>query len=101
MKIKKGDKIKIITGKDKGREGIVEKTNLKNNTVLVQGANIYKKHIKKNEKMPQGGVVEVARPLDVCKVMLLCPICKKSTRLAYKVEKNKKVRVCKKCKSII
>lgn len=101
MKIKKGDKIKVITGKDKGRDGIVEKTYLKNNTILIQGINIYKKHIKKNEKMPQGGVVEVPRPLTVSKIMLICPICKKSTRTMYKVEKNKKVRICKKCKSII
>jgi len=101
MKIKKGDKIKVITGKDKGRDGIVEKTYIKNDTVLIQGVNIYKKHIKKNEKMPQGGVVEVPRPLSVSKVMLLCPLCKKSTRVSYKIEKNKKVRVCKKCKSII
>lgn len=101
MRIKKGDKIKVITGKDKGRDGIVEKIYIKNDTVLIQGVNIYKKHIKKNEKMPQGGVVEVPRPLSVSKVMLLCPLCKKSTRVSYKVEKNKKVRVCKKCKSII
>jgi len=101
MKVKKGDKITVITGKDKGREGIIEKIYFKNNTALVQGVNIYKKHIKKNEKMPQGGVVEVPRPLAVSKIMLLCPVCKKSTRVEYKVEKNKKRRMCKKCKSII
>ncbi|PIY72101.1 50S ribosomal protein L24, partial [Candidatus Roizmanbacteria bacterium CG_4_10_14_0_8_um_filter_33_9] len=93
--------ITVITGKDKGREGIIEKIYFKNNTALVQGVNIYKKHIKKNEKMPQGGDVEVPRPLAVSKIMLLCPVCKKSTRVEYKVEKNKKRRMCKKCKSII
>ncbi len=101
MKIKKGDKVFITTGKDKGREGIVEKVYGKQNTVLVQGVNIYKKHIKKNEKLPQGGVVELPRPLIISKVILICPLCKKRTRVLYKREKMKKVRMCKKCKSII
>lgn len=101
MKIKKGDKIKVVSGKDKGREGIVEKVYKKSRTLLVPKINIYKRHIKKNEKMPQGGVVEIPRPLDVAKVMLICPRCGKTTRGGYIVEKNKKFRVCKKCKSKI
>ncbi len=101
MKIKKGDKIKVIYGKDKGREGIVEKVYRKANKVIAPGINIYKRHIKKNEKMPQGGIVEVPRPLDVSKVMLICPKCAKATRVGYMVESEKKFRVCKKCKSKI
>lgn len=101
MKIKKGDKIKVISGKDKGREGVVERVYTKANKILIPGVNIYKKHIKKNEKMPQGGTVEVPRPLDVAKIVLICPKCKKTTRVGYELAKNKKYRICKKCKSKI
>jgi len=101
MKIKKGDKIRVMAGKDKGREGIVDKVYRKSERVLVQKINIYKKHIKKSEKMPQGGIVEVPRPIDVSKVMLVCPKCGKVARVGYKVEKNKKIRICKKCESKI
>ncbi len=101
MKIKKGDKVKVMAGKDKGREGVVEKVYKKSKRVLIQKINIYKKHIKKSEKMPQGGVVEVPRPIDVSKIMLVCPKCGKTTRVGYKVEKNKKNRACRKCESKI
>jgi large subunit ribosomal protein L24 len=101
MKIKKGDKVKIIYGKDKGREGVVEKVYRKDNKVLIPGINLYKRHIKKNEKMPKGGIIEIPRPLDVSKVMLICPKCAKPTRVGILREKNKKWRICKKCKSKI
>ncbi len=101
MKIKKGDKVKIIYGKDKGREGVVEKVYRKDNKVLIPGINLYKRHIKKNEKMPKGGIIEIPRPLDVSKVMLICPKCAKPTRVGILREKSKKWRICKKCKSKI
>jgi large subunit ribosomal protein L24 len=101
MKIKKGDKVKVIYGKDKGKEGVVEKVYQKANKVLIPGINLYKKHIKKNEKMPQGGIIEVPRPLAVSKVMLICPKCKKPSRVGFLKERKKKFRVCRKCKSKI
>jgi len=101
MKIKKGDKVHIIAGKNNGKEGLVEKVYNRQNKILILGVNLYKKHVRKNEKMPQGGVVEVPRPLDVSKVIFICPKCKGKTRLGYVVEKNKKSRICKKCKSIV
>ena len=101
MKIKKGDKVKIIAGKDKGRDGVVERVYSKRNTLLIPKINQYKRHIKKSEKVPQGGVVDIPRPIDASKVMLICPKCTKTTRISYIVEKNKKHRVCKKCKSKI
>ena len=101
MKLKKGDKVKIISGKDKGREGIIEKIYLKNNKVLIPNINIYKRHIKKNEKMSQGGIIEVPRPLVTAKLMLICPKCNKQTRIKIEKEKGKKFRVCKKCNSRI
>lgn len=101
MKIRKGDKIKVIAGKDKGRDGVIDRVYSKSNRVLIQKVNIYKKHIKKSDKMPQGGIVEVPRAIDVSKIMLVCPKCGKLTRIGYKVEKNKKIRVCRKCESKI
>lgn len=101
MKIRKGDKIKVMVGKDKGKEGKVEKVYPKQNKILVLGLNIYRKHIKKSEKFPQGGVVELPRPIDVAKVMLICPICNKPTRVGFEIKKEKKLRICKKCKSPI
>ncbi len=101
MKIKKGDKIEVIAGKDKGRTGKVEKVYRKQNKVLILNINIYRKHVKKSEQFPQGGMVEVPRPIDVSKIMLICPSCKSKTRVAFEVRKGKKVRICKKCKAVI
>ena len=101
MKILKGDNIKVIYGKDKGRKGKIERVYKKQNKVLIEGINIYKKHVKKSEQTPQGGVVDIPRPINISKVMLICPKCSKPTRVSIKREKNKKKRVCKKCKSII
>lgn len=99
MKIKKGDKVKVQIGKDSGRQGKVQRVYLKQNKILVEGVNIYKKHIKKSEQTPQGGVVDIPRPLDAAKVVLVCPKCGKPMRTSYIIEKGKKFRVCKKCKS--
>lgn len=102
MKIKKGDKIKVILGKDRGREGVVEKVYVKSRSVIIKGINIYKKHIKKSETSPKGGVVETNRPLLVSKVMLICPNCKEKTRVGYSYSaKGVKQRVCKKCHKVI
>lgn len=101
MKIKKGDKIRVITGKDKGREGLIERVYRKSKKVLVQGINLFKRHLKKSEQAPQGGIVDVPRPILISKVMLICPKCGKTTRVGFKLEKNKKFRICKKCQSKI
>jgi len=101
MKIKKGDTVTVISGKDKGRQGKVEKVYRKSEKVLIQGINLYKRHIKKNEQMPKGGIISLPRPLFAAKVMLICPVCKKPTRIGYQIEKNKKIRICKKCQSKI
>jgi len=101
MKLKKGDKVKLIRGKDKGRDGVIDRIYTASNKVLVPGLNIYKKHVKKSEKMPQGGVVDVPRLIDASKVMLVCPKCGKLTRVGYEVKNGKKNRVCKICEKII
>lgn len=101
MKIRKGDKIRVLVGKDKGREGVVEKVYKKQDVVMIPGINLYKKHIRKNEKMPQGGVVEIPRPVAISKVILICPKCKQTSKVGFQIDKNKKTRICKKCKSVI
>lgn len=101
MKVKKGDKVKIMAGKDKGRDGTVDRVYKKQNKVLIPGVNVYKRHVKKSQDNKEGGIIDIPRPLDVAKVMLICPKCKKLARVGYKIEKGKRFRICKKCKSKI
>jgi large subunit ribosomal protein L24 len=102
MKIRTKDKVKIILGKDKGKTGEVERVYAKQDKVVVKGVNLYKKHVKKSEHFPQGGLVEAPRPLSMGKVMLICPTCKAATRVGYVIgEKGKKQRICRKCKKVI
>jgi len=101
MKILKGDKVQVLIGKDKGREGEVVKSFPKKSTLVVKGLNIFKKHIKPTQNQP-GKIIEKERPLYISKLMLICPECKKPTRVGYKIDKSgQKYRICKKCQSII
>lgn len=102
MKLKKGDTIKILSGKDKERTGKVQKIFAKKNKVLVEGVNLYKKHLKPQKEGQKGGIVEASRPLSFGKVILICPACNKSTRVGYQIDKNgKKTRICKKCEGLL
>lgn len=96
MKIKKGDKVKILLGKDRGKEGKVEFVLAKKNKVFVGGVNLYKRHVKKHGDV-QGGIIDIPKPLDVSNVVLICSNCNKMTRVGYKMVANEKVRVCRKC----
>jgi len=95
MKLKKGDKIKVMVGKDKGKEGTIEKAFV--DKVVVAGINIYKRHSKPRGEGQKGGIVDFVRPLDVSKVALVCPKCKQITRIGYKLTQKEKVRICRKC----
>lgn len=101
MKIHKGDTIQIIAGKDSGKKGKVELVNEKNSTVLVPDTNLYKRHVKKSEQFPQGGIIDLSRSLDVSKVALICPKCDKVTRVGYRIVDGVKKRVCRKCDAVI
>jgi large subunit ribosomal protein L24 len=102
MKLKKNDKVKITAGKDKGREGIVEKVFPKKGKILVTGINMYKKHAKKRTERGSSGIIDIAKPLSVANMALICPKCGKVTRVGYQIDKSgTKVRICKKCKEII
>lgn len=96
MKIKKGDKVKILLGKDRGKEGQVEYVVAKNKRVFVGGANLYKRHVKKQGEV-QGGIIDIPKSLDISNVALVCPSCNKAGRVGFKMVENKKLRICKKC----
>ncbi len=101
MKILKGDKVKILIGKDKGREGLVVKSFPKKSQLLVEGINMFKKHVKPTQGRA-GGIIEKERAILISKVALICPECKKTTRVGYKIDKSgDKYRICKKCQAII
>ena len=101
MFVKKGDKVKVITGKDKNKEGIVLVALPKKDKVVVEGVNIVKKHQKPSQAAPQGGIVEVEAPIHVSNVMLIDPSNGEATRISYKEVDGKKVRVSKKTGEVI
>lgn len=100
--IKKDDKVKVITGKDKGKVGKVLKVNHKKNRLLVENINIVKRHTKPNAQNRQGGILESEAPIHWSNVMLMCNKCIEPVRVKHKVlDDGKTVRVCSKCKEII
>lgn len=101
MFVKKNDKVKVIAGKDKGKEGTVEKVLPKQHRVIVKGINLIKKHQKPSNANPNGGIVEVEAAIDASNVMLLDPSNNQPTRVGYKVVDGKKVRVAKKSGEVL
>lgn len=101
MFIKKNDKVKVIAGKDKGKEGTVEKVFPAQDRVIVKGINIVKKHQKPTNANPNGGIVEVEAPIHVSNVMLIDPSNNEATHVGFKVVDGKKVRVSKKSGEIL
>lgn len=101
MHVKKGDKVKVISGKDKGKTGVILTAYPKNDRVLVEGVNIIKKHMKPNQANPQGGIVSQEAAIHVSNVMLIDPKTGEPTRVGSKVEDGKRVRVAKKSGEII
>lgn len=97
MKLKKGDKVKVMAGKDRGKEGTIDKVFPNGNKVSVGGVNIYKRHSRPQSEGQKGGIIELSRPLAVSVVALICPKCKQPTRIGYRLTGKTKVRVCRKC----
>ena len=95
MNLKVGDKVVVIAGSNKGKEGKITKTLKKENRVIVEGVNIVKKH-KKGNGQETGGILEVEAPIHTSNVMIIDPKTKKRTRIGHTIEKDKKVRVAKK-----
>lgn len=101
MKFKKGDEIKVVAGKDKGKTGKIEKVFPKKNLVLIGGVNIYKRHLKRRDEKRPAGIIDIVKPLAVANIALVCPKCKQQTRVGFVVEDGNKVRICKKCQQKI
>jgi large subunit ribosomal protein L24 len=97
LKFKVGDTVKITSGKDKGREGKIERIFPKTGRALIPGMNLYKKHVK-NQPGRKGGIFEIPRSLPFSKLSVMCPKCKKAIRVGFKIVGKEKVRVCKKCR---
>jgi len=104
-KVKKDDEVIVTAGKEKGKKGKIEKVLKKNNIitqVVIDGLNVYKKHVKPNQKMQSGGIVDISKPLDISNVQLICPSCQKATRVEIKtLKEGTKKRACKKCGEVI
>lgn len=96
MFVKTGDKVRVIAGKDKGKEGTVTKTIASKDRVIVEGINMVKKHNKASQSNPQGGIVDTEAPIHVSNVMLIDPSNNEPTRVGFRVEDGKKVRFSKK-----
>jgi large subunit ribosomal protein L24 len=107
MNIKKGDTVLIIAGKDKGKEGTVSRALPQINKVIIEGRNVVKKHVRPQGQTRQGGIIEKAMPLQVSNVMLKCTECGEPTRVAHERrpqgadQKERPVRICKKCGKVI
>jgi len=101
MKFKKGDNVLVTIGKDKGKKGKIEHIFLKKNQVIVAGLNIYKRHLKAQGENKPGGIIDIVKPLNVSKIALICPKCNQQTRIGFKILKDEKVRICRKCKEVI
>ncbi len=99
MKIKKNDSVKIVRGKDSGKVGNVLAVVTKEAKVVVEGVNQAKRHMKSRVPGKKSEIVTITKPLSLANVMLVCPKCKQTTRVGYKLLKDDKVRVCKKCKA--
>jgi len=100
FRVKKNDEIKVIAGKDKGKNGRVLKVDGVAGRVLVEGVNMVKKTLRKRKQNDRGGIIEVESPLHISNVMIVCKKCG-PVRTGYKFVADKKVRVCKKCGEVV
>lgn len=101
MKLKKGDNVKVMAGKDRGKTGTIVRAYPDEERITVEGLNIVRKRSKPRRQGEKGQIVEVSRPMTASKVMLVCPNCKEPTRVGGRIEGSRKVRYCKKCKATI
>ena len=101
MKVKKNDTVLVLTGKDAGKTAKVLVALPKDNKVVVDGINVQKKHKKARSAQEVSSIQNQSGAIDASNVMVVCPVCNKATRVGYKVEGDKKVRICKKCAAVL
>ena len=99
VKLKKGDNIIMLGGKDKGKKAKVTLVFIEQNKVVVEGLNLVKKHLRAKKQGQKGQIISKERAVSVSSVALICKSCGKPTRIGYRVDGENKVRICKKCKS--
>ena len=99
MRLKKGDRVRVLSGKDRGKEGDIMRVSPKSGTVIVENVNVAKKHQRALRATMQAGIIDKDMPLPASNVALVCKSCDKATRVGYRMEGNNKVRICKKCES--
>jgi large subunit ribosomal protein L24 len=105
--VKTGDTVKVITGDDKGTTGKVQKVNTETGRIIVEKVNMVKKHQKPRGQGMPGGIIEKEASIDASNVMIVCPACKKATKVGHKFNdgegkaSRRKVRVCKECGATI
>jgi len=97
LHVKKNDLVQVMSGHEKGKTGKVTQLIVSDMKVLIEKLNRVKKHTKPTQKNPQGGIIEIEKPIAASSVLLLCPKCNKGVRTGKKEIKGKRVRVCKKC----
>ncbi|WP_019878868.1 50S ribosomal protein L24 [Succinispira mobilis] len=102
LHVKKGDTVKVLSGKDKGKEGTIIQASPKTGKVVIENINKVKRHTKPSQANPQGGIIVKEAPMSSSKVMLVCPACKKATRIKKtELASGKFVRACKKCGEVV
>ena len=102
MRIRKNDQVRVISGKNKGKEGKILRHIPEKSMVVVEGVNMVSRHVKPSQKNPQAGIIKQEAPIYAAKAMLVCPRCGAATRVGSSfLESGKKVRVCRKCSEII
>lgn len=97
MKIRKDDKVKVLVGKDAGKQGKVLLVLKESQKLVVEGVNIVSRHIKPGKVSKEGGIIKIEKPISVSDVMLVCEKCGKAVRIGFSLAGGKKYRVCKKC----
>lgn len=97
MNIKKGDKVYIAKGNDRGKTGKVERVFNASNSLVIGGIAIHKKHLKKSQKNPYGGIIDINLPVNRSNVRLICPRCEKTSKITYNFTAKTKLRICSKC----
>ena len=97
MRIKKGDNVQVLSGNDKGKTGEVLEVNPKTDKIIVKDVNIRKKHVKARKQGEESGILSVECAIPSSKVNVVCSKCGKATKVGYSLEKDQKVRICKKC----
>jgi len=101
VNIKKGDQVKVLSGKERGKTGTVLKVISDTNRLVVDGINLFKKRVRPTNQGQKGETVFIPRPMHISNAQLVCTSCKKVTRVGHRIEGGKKVRICKKCEVIL